>query len=205
MKLTLLALVGASSWVLSAAAPVGVITSAAPFRLSGTVVPVAGAPSWPLAASDEVETGDAGAVLVLADGSRAVLAKHTRVSLERQPKGVRVRLRKGSMSFVLAPSASTSIAGLALEALPTIDSSGTLWIHRNSAHYGPTPGAGAGAPVVSLNPLNLAYLEALRGYEPGQLAGTGPAGGEPPAAPPPPVTSGTSGPPPSVSAFKPHP
>jgi hypothetical protein len=205
MKLTLLALVAASSWVLCAAAPVGVVTSPAPFRLSGAIVPVAGAPSWPLAASDEVETGEAGATLVLTDGSRALLAKHTRVSLERQPKGVRVRLRKGSLSFVLAPSASTSFAGLALDALPTIDSSGTLWIHRNSAHYAPTPGAGAGAPVVSINPLNMAYLEALRGYEPGQLTGTGPTGGEPPAPPPPPVTSGSSGPPPSVSAFKPKP
>jgi FecR-like protein len=92
-----------------AASPVGTISSSSPFLLRGASVPVAGVPSWPVAAGDEFATDVGPATLNLRDGSRVTLGKNSRAKLEAEGDGVALRLLSGAMLVVTSPKSTLRV------------------------------------------------------------------------------------------------
>jgi len=92
-----------------AAGPVGSISSKDAFRLRGKSVPVAGVPSWPLMAGDELATDQGPATLQFRDGSRVVLGKASKAKLEDSEGVLVLRLLEGSMKYTMAPKSSMRI------------------------------------------------------------------------------------------------
>jgi len=94
--------------VLSAAGPEATVSSPEPFRLRGVVVPVAGVPSWPLLAGDEIATDRAPATIRFADGSSVVLQQNSAARIERSDdRGSVFRLLSGFMDA--KPSAASNV------------------------------------------------------------------------------------------------
>jgi len=85
-----------------AASPLGSVSSAQPFDLNGANVPVAGVPTWPVAAGDVIATHSAPATIKFCDGSRVVLAENSRARLEGKAGKSVFRLLQGSGEYGLA-------------------------------------------------------------------------------------------------------
>lgn len=152
-----LLMLAVSGWC---APPVATVTSANPFQLSGATVPVAGVPSWPVSAGDELTTLQSPALLRFGDGSEVVLGDQTRVALERVANKVEVRLRRGSLQFRLQPKSKVAVSGLELPALPANAPQGSLWVDRNAAYLA-LPTAAHPKNAVA-HAFDLGYLHASR-------------------------------------------
>ena len=99
LKAVVLSLFAASLW---AASPLGSISSAQPFDLNGSSVPVAGVHSWPIAAGDVIVTHSAPATVTFRGGSQVILEPNSELKIEFKDKKPIVRLLHGSGKYYLA-------------------------------------------------------------------------------------------------------
>ena len=107
---TVLICAGALAAVLGqAASPVASVTSEAPFRLRGAVVPVAGVPSWPLLAGDEIATDGSAAAIRFSDGSSVTLRQNSTARLE-QPGGRFYAFRLLSGAMDVRPASGSKVS-----------------------------------------------------------------------------------------------
>jgi hypothetical protein len=93
-----------------AAAPIGTVSSSAPFVLRGSTVPVAGVPSWPVAVGDEISTDSSPATFNLRDGSVITLDKSSRAKIEQEDGNVLFRLQSGVMQYNIPKTSTVRIA-----------------------------------------------------------------------------------------------
>ncbi|MGA9622858.1 MAG: hypothetical protein WBL65_00285 [Bryobacteraceae bacterium] len=92
-----------------AASPLGSISSAQPFDLNGSSVPVAGVPAWPVTAGDVVATHSAPATIEFLDGSRVILAEDSKASIAAKAGKSVLRFPQGPGEYSLAAHPSLSI------------------------------------------------------------------------------------------------
>jgi hypothetical protein len=92
-----------------AVAPIGAISGDAPFQLRGSMVPVAGVPSWPVVAGDEIATDAGSATLRLHDGSVVTLAKRSQAKIEQENGQMVLRLKSGTMEYNVAKGSTLHI------------------------------------------------------------------------------------------------
>jgi hypothetical protein len=92
-----------------AASPLGSASSTQPFDLNGSTVPLAGVPSWPVAAGDVIVTHGAPATILFRDGSRVVLAESSKARIEAQGGKSVFRLLEGAGKYSLAVRPSLSV------------------------------------------------------------------------------------------------
>lgn len=197
MKRTLLLLSLSVAMAMGALAgdPVATLTSGGTFTVKGVKIAAVGVPDWPLVAGDVISTLDSNAVIKFTDGSRVTISRQTKAIIEKTEAGVRVRLRKGSMSFRLAKDGKTEVAGLDLPDVPRTE--GGLTVSGTKSWFFPAatdPSASVNVanPTV-ITPFNLGYLDSLRNT---------PDTGTPPV-PPPPVTGTPGQPLPAISITHP--
>lgn len=209
LKMCVAALLVASLAV--AAGPIGKVSSAKPFLLSGTEVPAEAIAKWPLVSGDEIVTLEAPVQVDLRDGSRVWLMAGSRARVSVEERGVVVRLQMGALRYRLASGGETRIAALDSELLPSEIREARLVLTRSEAYLNPiSPGLeqlmailpnfqqSSFARRFRITPANLDFVTAWRQYEPSW--GTPPyepgRGIEPPYTPP-------SGVPKPVSAYRP--
>ncbi|QOY85084.1 hypothetical protein [Paludibaculum fermentans] len=94
-----LVLLSAAAVIAQAAAPVATASSGEDFSLKGAAAPVAGVPSYPVMAGDEIQAGSASTVLKFKDGSTVTLAPHARARVEDGGSQVAVRLLSGGGTY----------------------------------------------------------------------------------------------------------
>lgn len=114
MRRPLFVLIAASvlAAIVSAAGPVGSVSSLSALTLRGARVPVEGVPNWPLMVGDELTAGASIATVTFKDGSRVILSENTRVRVEEVDGRPTVRLLSGSLEFqTRAGGPSTPAAG----------------------------------------------------------------------------------------------
>ena len=95
-----------------AAAPVGSASGTQTFHLRGNAVPVAGVPSWPLVAGDEISTDSGFVTLRFRDGSEATLDKGSRAKIEQDGDHLILRLQSGAMQFQVAKNSTLRVLNL---------------------------------------------------------------------------------------------
>jgi hypothetical protein len=143
LPLALLAL-AACTW---AASPLGSISSAQPFDLNGSSVPVAGVPAWPVAAGDVITTHSAPATIEFLDGSRVILAEDSKASIEAKAGKSVLRFLQGSGEYNLAVHPSLSV--FVLDKQAAVKSTNGRFVpvcvggggdqHKPPDHHHPTP------------------------------------------------------------------
>ncbi|MGJ5813064.1 hypothetical protein [Paludibaculum fermentans] len=120
--IVLLSAVGAMAW---AAGPVATASSGEDFSLKGAVAPVAGVPSYPVMAGDEIRSGGAATVLRFKDGSKVTLAPHAAARVEDSGSQVAVRLLSGGGAYSFSQGSSVQLfAGN--RSVPTTGSTGSF-------------------------------------------------------------------------------
>ncbi len=182
-------------FVLFAADPVGKVTAVASFELSGTRVPVAGVPHWPVVMGDVVEFAGSTGLLDLRDGSRLWFGPQSKFSIERIGGQTMVLLGAGTLWYERPADSQLVIAAESRE--PVSQS-----LHRGSLSFsGEAASSELGGGKV------LREISVLKGKKGGGAPGPPPLVPPPGAGPPhpPPGKPGVGPPfdPPPVSPWKP--
>lgn len=174
--------------LLVAGPPVGKVTSAEPFRISGTTVPVAGVPNWPLVDGDEVALSKAYGELLLADGTRLLVWPDSKFAVTVHGSRTLVRLEQGVLAYRFAKDSTVDLAALDLEPIPTTAGEGHLMAIEEQAFWGSSePAAESTSPQQNGDPVfesyrptpyTVGFLEDWRNYNPDW--GGGPPGPIPP-------------------------
>ena len=112
---------------LAAAAPIATLTTGGPVKVNGTLVPTAGAPTWPLVLGDEIATTTQPAMLLFADGTRVTLAQNTRVNLPKCAPPVLDTL-EGTITYKMAPASKLLLCALGRPIKPERETEGSLTI-----------------------------------------------------------------------------
>lgn len=86
--------------VVTAAGPVGRLTSSGPVTLNGKPLPETAVASLPVVAGDGIATLSAAAVIVFMDRSRAMIQPNSQVQLEPAGASVQLRVLSGSAAMV---------------------------------------------------------------------------------------------------------
>ena len=130
-----------------AASPLGSISSAQPFDLNGSSVPVAGVPAGPVTAGDVVATHSAPATIDFLDGSRVILAEDSKASIEAKAGKSVLRFLQGSGEYSLAAHPSLSV--FVLDKQAAVKSTNGRFVpacvggggnqHKPPDHHHPTP------------------------------------------------------------------
>ena len=110
-------LIAAGAMLLTAADPVGRITSSGALTVAGSTIPATAAAALPVVAGDAIATSDSRAVIVFSDRSRATIEPNSRVQLEAAGASVKLRVLSGSAALV-ETSASRDRAAAALPRPP---------------------------------------------------------------------------------------
>lgn len=107
-----------------AATPVGVIRSSETFQLRGVPVSVAGVPSWPVVAGDDIATRGSQAFVSFRDGSRITLDQKSKAKIEEDGT---FRLLEGTMWYKLAAGSTLRMASQSklLQATPGVEAKAT--------------------------------------------------------------------------------
>jgi hypothetical protein len=92
--------------------PVGSVSSSSPFELRGNRIAVAGVPSWPVAAGDEIATDASAATIRFRDGSEATLDKYSRAKIEQDGSNLVLQLKGGSLQYTVAKGSVLHIRNL---------------------------------------------------------------------------------------------
>lgn len=104
--------------LVTAASPVGSITSAREFLVKGNRVSMAGVSSWPLVVGDELVLVNSSGLISFRDGTRVFLHQHSRIRIEGNSKRIIFRVINGSGAFELSPTAtSQGLVGFASKIL----------------------------------------------------------------------------------------
>lgn len=160
MRLTSLLLAqSVAAAALFAASPVGTVTSSENFVLSGSEIAVSGVPSWPVLAGDQLQTRGASAMLRLADGSRVVVNRNSRVSLEQVGSATKVKLISGSLRYSLKRESTLEIIANHVSSRSSGTSEGTMWMDGTQGLFAAanaiTSNAYIPVPIFRPGPLNL--------------------------------------------------
>lgn len=123
-RILLLSVVLAS---LAAAAPVATISTGGPVKVNGNLLPVAGAPTWPLVLGDEVETTTQPALIVFADGARFTLGLNTRVTLRKCAPAV-LDVLVQTVAYKMPLASKIQLCALGRPIKPHPDTEGTVTI-----------------------------------------------------------------------------
>jgi hypothetical protein len=182
--------------VLTAASPVAKITSGEPFILSGAKVPVTGVANWPLVAGDEIVTAKAPGRIDFPDGSRVYVMPNSKLRVTVERGRTLLRLDEGALSYRLARESRLGLTAGSRESLPRDSRGGRLLVTDSDAWWNPAnlddylSADGLlqnNAPVFrqyKLTPLNLAFANLWRQYEPAWGTPPGVPGKEIPIADP---------------------
>jgi len=175
---------------LVAASSVGTVTSAEPFLLSGTRVPVAGIPNWPVLEGDEVVMARSPGLMIFRDGTQVYLLPNSRIKISAAGERTLVRLEEGGLAYKFSKNSRVNLSALANKALPDTSGRGRLMVSDGEAQWSPAdPSYFRAAGVVRtqdgryssgqyrLTPLSLESA--------GQGQGQGPPWWEPPGFEPP--------------------
>ena len=117
-----------------AAQPVATLTTGGYVKVNGNVIPTTAAPTWPLAASDEVATAGDLAVLTFPDGVIITLAKSTRVTLRVCDRCV-IQLFEGAATYKMPVSSKLQICALGHPVKPAPGTEGTVSIGSTGDVY----------------------------------------------------------------------
>jgi len=112
---------------LAAAAPIATLTTGGPVKVNGTLVPTAGAPTWPLVLGDEIATTTQPAMMLFADGDRVTLAQNTRVNLPKCSPPV-LDILEGTITYKMAPASKLLLCALGRPIKPERETEGSLTI-----------------------------------------------------------------------------
>lgn len=112
---------------LAAAAPIATLTTGGPVKVNGTLVPTAGAPTWPLVLGDEIATTTQPAMMLFADGARVTLAQNTRVNLPKCSPPV-LDILEGTITYKMAPASKLLLCALGRPIKPERETEGSLTI-----------------------------------------------------------------------------
>lgn len=142
---------------LFAASPVGSVTSSENFVLSGSEIAVSGVPSWPVVAGDQLQTRGASAMLRLSDGSRVVVNRNSRVSLEQVGSATKVKLISGSLRYSLKRESTLEIIANHVSSRTSNSPEGTVWMDGSQGLIAAaiSPNAYIPVPIFRPGPLNL--------------------------------------------------
>lgn len=131
---------------------VATVTSTGTFVLRGAKVTPSGVPSWPVMEGDEIASGSEPVTFIFPDGSKIVLAPHSKCRIEMDGQTPVFRLTEGQASYTLTNLKSVEIYSLGQLQTPTA-TTGTLalkgrgfWTPRNDVIIG---GAGAAAGIAT--------------------------------------------------------
>lgn len=117
-----------------AAQPVATLTTGGYVKVNGTVIPTTAAPTWPLAASDEVLTAGDLAVITFPDGVRITLGQNTRVMLRVCDRCV-VQLFEGAVAYKMPVSSKLQLCALGHPIKPAPGTEGTVTVAANGEVY----------------------------------------------------------------------
>jgi hypothetical protein len=109
------------------AQPVATLTTGGYIKVNGTVIPTTGAPTWPLAASDEVVTVGDVAVITFPDGVHVTMAKNTRATLRVCDRCV-IQLYEGEVGYKMPETSKVQICALGHPVKPAPQTEGTVSI-----------------------------------------------------------------------------
>lgn len=164
---------------LAAASPVAKITSGEPFILSGTRVPVAGIPNWPLVAGDEVVTAKAPGRIDFADGSRVYVMPNSKIKITVESGRTVVRLEEGALSYTFAKDSTAGVAARSNGAISKDSREGRLLLDGSDAFWNPAnpeffqmgglirrENGGLFFGQYRLTPFNLDFILKWREYDP---------------------------------------
>lgn len=112
---------------LAAAAPIATLSTGGPVKVNGTLVPTAGAPTWPLVLGDEIATTTQPAMMLFADGDRVTLAQNTRVNLPKCSPPV-LDILEGTITYKMAPASKLLLCALGRPIKPERETEGSLTI-----------------------------------------------------------------------------
>lgn len=128
----ILALAVAGIGLAVAATPVGVIRSSETFRLRGVPVSVAGVPSWPVVAGDDIATSGSQAIVSFRDGSRVTLDQKSKAKIEDDGT---FRLLEGTMWYKLASGSTLRVASQSklLQATPGVEARATTLVGSSAS------------------------------------------------------------------------
>lgn len=126
-SLVLLVLAFLPCGLLLAADSFATLTAGGDVMLNGKPLPTTGAPNWPLAVGDELQTGADTAVVTFPDGSRITLAPRTKLTLQQCNHCV-VQLFSGSIDYQKSDSSRFQVCALGHPVTPVPGSSGSIVI-----------------------------------------------------------------------------
>ena len=142
-----------------ASAPVGSVTSSENFRLSGSEISVNGVPSWPVVAGDQLQTRGSAAMLRLNDGSRIIVGRNSRVSLEQIGSATKIKLISGSLRYSLKRDSVFEVIVNQLSSRTAAYTSGNAWLDGGQGIIAAATSVAADtyipAPIFRPGPLNL--------------------------------------------------
>ena len=201
----------AALW-LTAASPVADITSEEPFLLSGTRVPVAGVPNWPLVDGDVVVLASSPALVKFRDGTQLYVLPESRFKITVAAKQVGARLEEGGLSYKYAKDSAVELAALSNKAIPRKSGQGLLISYKGEAWWNPADPKFMQLPGVvrqangdtnfggyRITPFNLNFVDKWTNYNPGW----GNKPGFQPPGPPGPIPPGPVLRPPGVPPVSP--
>ena len=165
---------------LAAASSVGTITSAEPFLLSGTRVPVAGIPNWPVLEGDDVVMASSPGLIIFRDGTRVYLLPNSKIKISADQQGTLVRLEDGGLAYKFSNNSRVNLSALSNEALPDNSREGRLSVNDGEVWWNPADPSFYQMAGVILAPdgeyyfgqyrltlFNLDLAEQWRNYNPG--------------------------------------
>lgn len=140
------------------ASPIANVSSSESFKVSGVSVPVAGIRSWPVVDGDELRAGNAPVTLTFKDGTRVVLGKNSRATVEGKNKNAALRLLDGAMAYTLRGRSAVRLYsdGNLISAEPGIQGTAAAGTARDAdaaALIGSKSGAGTAADCCTTPPV----------------------------------------------------
>lgn len=109
----------------SAAGPVATLTAGPGVTLNGRTLQTAGAPTWPLAANDEVVTAASASVIAFPDGATLKLAPHTRVAVPKSDRSA-AQLFEGSVDYNKPSGSAFELCALGRPVRPGAGTQGSV-------------------------------------------------------------------------------
>jgi len=88
-----------TAFMASAGQTIATASSSASFELRGSLVNVAGVPSWPLVSGDEVAAKNSPVAIAMPDGSRVTLSSGSRLRIDSRAGAPAIHLVSGSLQY----------------------------------------------------------------------------------------------------------
>ncbi len=120
---------------LAGAPPVGTVSSAESFRISGAAVPVTGVPNWPLAAGDQLVMGNAPGRVRFQDGTQLLVLPKTKLEIGAEGSRMRVTVREGGVEYRFANNSNVELSALTHRVSAGESQEGRLWLANGDSYW----------------------------------------------------------------------